>query len=99
MPQYGNLYSNLLDYVVFSVLIFFAIFYLAIPVGSALAGPVASWVGIYPTLVGSGLISLACILIVIAQPSVREIRSDELEPVAAEVKSRLAAVVERAAAR
>jgi MFS family permease len=54
--------------------------FVLIPVGSALAGPVASWVGIYPTLVGSGLISLACIFVVIAQPSVREIRSDELEP-------------------
>jgi MFS family permease len=53
--------------------------FVLIPVGSALAGPVASWVGIYPTLVGSGLISLACIFIVIAQPSVRAIRSDELE--------------------
>ena len=57
--------------------------FVLIPVGSALAGPVASWVGIYPTLVGSGLISLACIMIVIAQPSVREIRSDELEPILA----------------
>jgi MFS family permease len=54
--------------------------FILIPVGSALAGPVASWVGIYPTLVGSGLISLACIFIVIGQPSVRAIRSDELEP-------------------
>jgi MFS family permease len=54
--------------------------FVLIPVGSALAGPVASWVGIYPTLVGSGLISLACIFIVIAQPSVRAIRSDDLEP-------------------
>lgn len=54
--------------------------FVLIPVGSALAGPVASWIGIYPTLVGSGLISLVCIFIVIAQPSVREIRSDELEP-------------------
>jgi MFS family permease len=54
--------------------------FVLIPVGSALAGPVASWVGIYPTLVGSGLISLACIFVVIAQPSVRDIRSDELEP-------------------
>jgi MFS family permease len=57
--------------------------FVLIPVGSALAGPVASWVGIYPTLVGSGLISIACIFIVIAQPSVRAIRSDELEPATA----------------
>jgi MFS family permease len=54
--------------------------FVLIPVGSALAGPVAAWVGIYPTLVGSGLISLACIFVVIAQPSVRAIHSDELEP-------------------
>jgi MFS family permease len=54
--------------------------FVLIPVGSAVAGPVAAWVGIYPTLVGSGLISLACIFVVIAQPSVRAIRSDELEP-------------------
>jgi MFS family permease len=59
--------------------------FVLIPVGSALAGPVASWVGIYPTLLGSGLISLACILIVIAQPSVRAIRSDQLEPAPAPV--------------
>jgi MFS family permease len=57
--------------------------FILIPIGSALAGPVGSWIGIYPTLVGSGLISLACILIVIAQPSVQAIRSDELEPVPA----------------
>jgi MFS family permease len=59
--------------------------FVLIPVGSALAGPVASWVGIFPTLVGSGLIGLACIVIVIAQPSVRAIRSDELEPAPAPV--------------
>jgi len=44
--------------------------FVLVPVGSALAGPVASVVGIYATLVGSGLISLSCIAIVIAQPSV-----------------------------
>jgi MFS family permease len=49
--------------------------FVLIPVGSALAGPVASVVGIYPTLVGSGVISLLCILIVIAQPSVWAIRA------------------------
>jgi MFS family permease len=49
--------------------------FVLIPVGSALAGPVASVIGIYPTLIASGLISLACIAIVIAQPSVRAIRN------------------------
>jgi MFS family permease len=57
--------------------------FVLIPVGSALAGPVASLVGIYPTLVGAGLISLACIAIVIAQPSIWAIRNEELEPVTA----------------
>jgi MFS family permease len=57
--------------------------FVLIPVGSALAGPVASLVGIYPTLVGAGLISLACIAIVIAQPSIWAIRNDEPEPVLA----------------
>ena len=50
--------------------------FVLIPVGSALAGPIASVVGIYPTLVGSGLISLACIAVVIAQPSVWAIRNE-----------------------
>jgi MFS family permease len=44
--------------------------FVLIPLGSALAGPVASLVGISATLIGSGLISLACIAVVIAQPSV-----------------------------
>jgi MFS family permease len=57
--------------------------FVLIPVGSALAGPVASLIGIYPTLVGSGLISLACIAVVIAQPSVWAIRNDEPELVLA----------------
>jgi MFS family permease len=44
--------------------------FVLIPLGSALAGPVASLIGISATLIGSGLISLACIAVVIAQPSV-----------------------------
>ena len=40
-------------------------------------------VGIYPTLVGSGVISLACIAVVIAQPSIWAIRNEALEPAAA----------------
>jgi len=49
--------------------------FVLIPVGSALAGPVASLIGIFPTLVASGLVSLACIAVVIAQPSVWGIRA------------------------
>jgi MFS family permease len=47
--------------------------FLLIPVGSALAGPVASLVGIHATLIGSGVVSLSCIGVVVAQPSVRAI--------------------------
>jgi MFS family permease len=52
--------------------------FVLIPIGSAVAGPVAALFGIYPTLVGAGVIDLVCIAIVIAQPSVRAIRTDEL---------------------
>jgi len=45
--------------------------FVLVPLGSALAGPVASLVGVSATLVGSGVLSLACIAVVIAQPSVR----------------------------
>jgi hypothetical protein len=54
--------------------------FVLIPLGSALAGPVASLVGISATLVGSGLISLICIAIVIAQPSVWAIRPHAPHP-------------------
>jgi MFS family permease len=57
--------------------------FVLIPIGSAVAGPIAALVGIYPTLVGAGVIDLVCIAIVIAQPSVRAIRTDELEAVPA----------------
>jgi Transmembrane secretion effector len=50
--------------------------FVLIPLGLALAGPVAAVVGVSATLIGSGLISLACIAIVIAQPSVRAIGRD-----------------------
>jgi MFS family permease len=49
--------------------------FVLVPVGSALAGPVASLIGIFTTLVASGVVSLACIAIVIGQPSVRAIRA------------------------
>lgn len=50
--------------------------FVLIPIGSALAGPLAALIGISTTLIASGLISLACIAIVIAQPSVRALRTD-----------------------
>ena len=50
--------------------------FVLIPLGSAVAGPVASVVGVSATLIGSGVISVACILVVIAQPSVWAIGAD-----------------------
>jgi MFS family permease len=50
--------------------------FVLIPLGTALAGPVASWIGVYQTLTASGLISLACIAVVIAQPSVRALGAE-----------------------
>jgi hypothetical protein len=47
--------------------------FVLIPVGAALAGPVAAQIGTSATLVAAGTISLACSAIVIAQPSVRAI--------------------------
>jgi hypothetical protein len=44
--------------------------FVLIPLGSAIAGPVASVVGVHATLIGSGVIGLLCIAVVIAQPSV-----------------------------
>jgi hypothetical protein len=45
--------------------------FVLIPLGSALAGIVAAGIGVHTTLIASGIISVSCILIVIAQPSVR----------------------------
>jgi hypothetical protein len=44
--------------------------FVLIPLGSAIAGPIASVVGVHATLIGSGVIGLLCIGVVIAQPSV-----------------------------
>jgi MFS family permease len=44
--------------------------FVLIPLGAALAGPVAAVVGVDATLIASGTISLICTAIVIAQPSV-----------------------------
>jgi MFS family permease len=54
------------------------------PLGAALAGPVASLIGIHTTLIASGTISLVCIAIIVAQPSVRAIGDgSRADPVAA----------------
>ena len=53
---------------------------LPIPLGSALAGPVAALVGISTTLIGAAVVTAVCIAITVAQPSVWAIR--ELEPAA-----------------
>ena len=55
--------------------------FVLIPVGSAIAGPIAGAIGARTTLTLSGVISLVCIAIVLAQPSVRRI--DRLEPAVA----------------
>jgi MFS family permease len=47
--------------------------FVLIPLGSALAGIVAAGIGVHTTLILCGTISVGCILIVIAQPSVRAI--------------------------
>jgi MFS family permease len=47
--------------------------FVLIPVGSALAGVVAAGIGVHTTLIACGIVSVGCILIVIAQPSVRAI--------------------------
>lgn len=58
--------------------------FVLIPLGSAIAGPVATVIGVHGTLVAAGAISLACIGIVIAQPSVRALGTrPPAQPVAA----------------
>jgi predicted MFS family arabinose efflux permease len=47
--------------------------FVLIPLGAALAGPAAAVIGAENTLLLSGVISLACIAVVIAQPSVRRL--------------------------
>lgn len=54
--------------------------FVLIPLGSALAGPVAALVGISTTLIGAAVVTAVCIAITVAQPSVWAIR--ELEPAA-----------------
>ena len=44
--------------------------FVLMPLGAALAGPIASVVGVEATLLGTGVIELVCFAIIIAQPSV-----------------------------
>jgi MFS transporter len=44
--------------------------FVLVPLGAAVAGPVAALIGIHETLIASGAVSLVCIAIVAVQPSV-----------------------------
>jgi MFS family permease len=58
--------------------------FVLIPVGAAIAGPIAAVVGVEETLITTGVIELVCFAIIIAQPSVWAItRFSSAEPVAA----------------
>jgi MFS family permease len=50
--------------------------FVLMPLGSAVAGPVASLVGVTATLVGTAAIELVCFAIIIAQPSVWSIGAE-----------------------
>lgn len=54
--------------------------FVLIPLGTAIAGPVAAAVGVSATLIGAWAIAFACVLVVVAQPSVRAIRNIEAVP-------------------
>lgn len=58
--------------------------FVLVPIGAAIAGPVASLVGVRETLVSTGVIEIVCFAIIIAQPSVWAItRFSSAEPVPA----------------
>src|SRR5262245_19223264 len=48
--------------------------FVLMPLGSAIAGPVAALVGVTATLIGTSAIAAACLAVIIAQPSVWAIR-------------------------
>jgi predicted MFS family arabinose efflux permease len=50
--------------------------FVLMPLGSAVAGPVASVIGLTQTLVATTVIELVCFAVIIAQPSVWAIRAD-----------------------
>ena len=58
--------------------------FVLMPLGAAVAGPIASVIGVKETLITTGVIELVCFAIIIAQPSVWAItRFSSAEPVAA----------------
>jgi hypothetical protein len=58
--------------------------FVLMPLGSIVAGPIASVIGISETLIATTVIELACFAVIIAQPSVWAIRAEPLpEPVPA----------------
>lgn len=60
--------------------------FVLVPLGTAIAGPVAAAVGVRATLIGAAITMMTCKAIVLAQPSVWAIRREvppELEPAAA----------------
>jgi len=58
--------------------------FVLVPLGAALAGPVAALIGVHATLIAAGTISLVCITIVAVQPSVWAIQdAARAEPVPA----------------
>jgi MFS family permease len=50
--------------------------FVLMPLGSALAGPIAGVIGVTETLIATGLIEAACFAVIIAQPSVWAIRAE-----------------------
>ena len=44
--------------------------FVLVPLGAAIAGPIAAAVGVKETLIVTGVIELVCFAIIIAQPSV-----------------------------
>jgi MFS family permease len=54
--------------------------FVLLPVGSAIAGPIAAVIGITATLIGTSLVEVVCFAAIIAQPSVWAIRADPAPP-------------------
>jgi hypothetical protein len=51
--------------------------FIAIPVGEVAAGPVSHAIGVRPTLVACGLVTVAAIVAMISNPSVRNLTETE----------------------
>jgi len=58
--------------------------FVLVPLGAAIAGPIASVIGVEETLIATGAIELVCLAVIIAQPSIWAITQlSSAEPVAA----------------